>query len=140
MPLDYINSDLLYTGVILHDLAKIDELDSPPVGIATGYTAKGNLIGHLVLGAINVERLCNTYGIPDEVKLTVQHMLLSHHGIPEYGSPKVPMLLEAQVLNLIDELDAKIYEFNEAVENKEPGTFSPKVFALGNIQVYKPNI
>lgn len=73
-------------------------------------------------------------------KLTVQHMLLSHHGIPEYGSPKVPMILEAQVLNLIDELDAKIYEFNEAAENTEPGTFSPKVFALGNIQVYKPNI
>ena len=135
-----INSDLLYTGVILHDLAKIDEIDSAPVGIATGYTAKGNLIGHLVLGAMNVERLCNTYGIPDDVKLTVQHMLLSHHGIPEYGSPKVPMILEAQVLNLIDELDAKIYEFNEAAENTEPGTFSPKVFSLGNIQVYKPNI
>ena len=50
------------------------------------------------------------------------------------------MILEAQVLNLIDELDAKIYEFNEAAENTEPGTFSPKVFALGNIQVYKPNI
>ena len=89
---------------------------------------------------INVERLCNTYGIPDEVKLTVQHILLSHHGIPEYGSPKVPMVLEAQVLNLIDELDAKIYEFNKAAENTEPGTFSPKVFSLGNIQVYKPNI
>ena len=50
------------------------------------------------------------------------------------------MILEAQVLNLIDELDAKIYEFNEAAENTEPGTFSPKVFSLGNIQVYKPNI
>lgn len=133
-----INSDLLFAGVILHDLAKIDELETTPLGIATGYTPKGNLIGHLVLGAMKIDKLCDELNISDENRMLVEHMLLSHHGKPEYGAAKVPMLLEAQVLNLLDELDAKVYEFNEAVKETEPGTMSPKVFPLGNISVYCP--
>ncbi len=135
-----INRSLLLSGVILHDLAKIDEIDSCELGIATKYTIRGNLLGHLVMGAIKVEKLCNELKISDEIKTLIEHMILSHHGKPEYGAAKVPMILEAQILNMIDELDAKIYEFNEAVETIEAGTFSSKVFALGNISVYKPAV
>lgn len=135
-----INRSLLLAGVILHDLAKIDEIDSCDLGIATKYTAKGNLLGHLVMGAIKVEKLCEELGISDETRMLVEHMILSHHGKPEYGAAKVPMILEAQVLNIIDDLDAKIYEFNEVTEDIDSGSFSSKVFALGNIQVYKPAV
>lgn len=135
-----INRDLLLTGVILHDIGKIEEIDSCDLGIAEKYTPKGNLLGHLVMGAMIVDRACDSYAISDEIRTTVQHMLISHHGKPEYGAAKVPMILEAQVLNLIDDLSAKIYEFKSAAENIDPGTFSQKVFALGNIPVYKPDI
>ena len=135
-----INRDLLLAGVILHDIAKIEEIDSCELGIAEKYTPEGNLLGHLVMGALIVDKACDYLEISDEIRTTVQHMLISHHGKPEYGAAKVPMILEAQVLNLIDDLSAKIYEFKSAAENIDPGTFSPKIFALGNIQVYKPDI
>ncbi len=136
----FINRDLLLTGVILHDLAKIDEIDACELGPKSTYTVNGNLLGHLVMGAINIDKLCDKLAISDEVRASVLHMLISHHGKLEYGSAKQPCFLEAMVLNMIDDLDAKIYEFCEAVKDVEPGSFGAKNFALGNIQAYKTAI
>ena len=92
------------------------------------------------MGAIRIDKLCDELNLSDSVRTAVLHMLISHHGKLEYGSAKQPCFLEAMILNAIDDLDAKIYEFAEAVKDIDPGSFSTKNFALGNIQVYKTNI
>ena len=91
----------MLAGVILHDIAKIEEIDSCELGIAEKYTSEGNLLGHLVVGALIVDKACDYLEISDEIRTTVQHMLISHHRKPEYGAAKAPMILEAQVLNLM---------------------------------------
>jgi len=102
--------------------------------------SSGNLLGHLVMGAIRIDKLCDELNLSDYVRTAVLHMLISHHGKLEYGSAKQPCFLEAMILNAIDDLDAKIFEFIEAVKDVDPGSFSAKSFALGNIQVFNPNI
>lgn len=135
-----VNRDLLLTGVILHDLAKIDEVEACELGPKSSYTVEGNLLGHLVMGALRIDKLCDEFSISDSVRTAVLHMLISHHGKLEYGSAKQPSFLEAMLLNAIDDLDAKTYEFCDAVKDVDPGSFGAKIFALGNIQVFKPNI
>lgn len=136
----FVNRDLLLTGVILHDLAKIDEIEACELGPKSTYTVSGNLLGHLVMGAIRIDKLCDELNLSDYVRTAVLHMLISHHGKNEYGSAKQPCFLEAMILNAIDDLDAKIFEFFEAVKDVDPGSFGAKNFALGNIQVFKPKI
>lgn len=135
---DSINQELLLAGVILHDVAKIFEIDACELGIASDYSVKGKLFGHLYMGAEMIAQIGKETGVDDEIIMLIEHMILSHHGKTEYGAVKPPMIIEAQVLSLLDDLDAKIYEFDEALKDTEPGTMSKKVFSLGNIQVYKP--
>lgn len=100
-----MNRDLLLTGALLHDIGKIEELG---VGTSIEYTDKGSLVGHLILGTLLVERVTNAMGdFPEVKKLLVMHMILSHHGRYEYGSPVLPAIPEALALHHIDNLDAK---------------------------------
>ena len=92
----------------LHDIAKLDELQVEETGIAGGYTTQGELIGHLVMGAMMVRDAAKELGLPDETAILVEHMLISHHGIPEYGCAVRPMVLEAEVLSTLDNLDATV--------------------------------
>ena len=131
-----INSDLLLAGVLLHDVAKCDEFEVNEAGTATGYTLEGNLVGHLAKGAIIIDRYAEKLGISDETKFLLQHMVLSHHGEPEFGAAIRPMFLEAEILSELDLLDARMYEVEEAVGNAPAGDYTSRLWALDNRKFY----
>jgi 3'-5' exoribonuclease len=113
----FLNRDLLMTGAIMHDIAKTKELSPMP---ENEYTEEGNLMGHLVMGSEMIGERANTIeGFPNELKLQLQHMILSHHGKLEYGSPKKPTLAEAFALNMADTVDATMETLKETLK-KEP--------------------
>lgn len=132
-----LDMDLVYAGVILHDIAKLTELTVGELGIASGYSVSGQLIGHIALGVAMVERVSAELMIPEEITRLVQHMLLSHHGQPEYGSPKPPMFPEAEVVSLLDLLDAKLFTMYDALENTPVGEFTERIWSLDNRQLYR---
>ena len=108
-----VNADLLVTGALLHDLGKVDELSYEG---AFDYTDEGRLLGHLYMGAEFVDKACRSLsGFPPEKTMLVKHMILSHHGELEYGSPKRPKTLEAVLLHFVENMDAKATAFSDAV-------------------------
>ena len=125
-----VDRDLLIAGALLHDVAKIEEFDIAPSGLVSGYSLKGELLGHLVMGAMIVERAAEKTGLDEKTKMYVQHMLLSHHGDPQFGAAVKPSFLEAEVLSSLDMLDAKIYEIENSITTVEPGGFSARQWAL----------
>ena len=131
-----VDSDLLIAGAALHDIAKTREMAANELGIATEYTTDGNLVGHLIRGAMMVRACGEKLNISEEKIVLLEHMLISHHGIPEYGSPIRPMFLEAMILNTLDELDAKMYEFTEISSGLEPHTFSDRHRMLDDRRIY----
>ncbi|MCQ2489722.1 MAG: HD domain-containing protein [Clostridia bacterium] len=131
-----IDKDLLVAGAALHDIGKLEEIESSTLGVASEYSVDGNLIGHLVRGAFIVRKTGEELGIDEEKIRLLEHMLLSHHGNPEYGAAVRPMFLEASVLNMLDDLDAKIYEISEFASEVEPGTLTQRQWALDNVRIY----
>ena len=125
-----IDRDLLLAGTLLHDIAKLEEFAVSELGMVTEYSVKGQLLGHLVLGAQEVKEVAEALNIPEEKSILLQHLLLSHHGQPEFGAAVVPMCAEAELLNYIDNIDAKMEIYRENLEKTQPGTFSPRIFAL----------
>ncbi len=116
----HMNFDLLLFGAIFHDIGKIWELEWTNKGIR--YTDKGRLVGHLVMSAELVERKASQIlGFPEEQIVILKHIVLSHHGRLEYGSPKVPMLLEAYVVWMIDDLDSKIDSITQFMNQDNSG-------------------
>ena len=132
-----LNASLLVAGVIIHDLAKIDEMDADALGLVADYSIDGKLLGHIVRGVVNIQAAAEKTGASKAKALLLQHMVLSHHGIPEYGSPIAPKFPEAEVLNTLDTLDARMYEMDEALSRTMPGGFSEKVWGLDNRQLYR---
>lgn len=132
-----VRRDLLLSGAILHDIAKIDELQTEDMGLASGYTTPGVLLGHLVMGAMEVRDTASRLGISGETALLLEHMLLSHHGLPEYGCAVRPMLLEAELLSMADNLDATVNQITTAVQSVETGNFSEKLWALDQRKFYR---
>ena len=135
-----INKDLLLSGAILHDVAKTWELETAQSGLASGYSTEGELIGHLVKGAMYVEETAKKLGISGEKVTLLEHMILSHHGVPEYGAAVRPMFLEAEILSTLDSLDATIYEINNAIDGVEKGGFSDRQWALDNRKLYNHHL
>jgi 3'-5' exoribonuclease len=133
-----LDRDLLVTGVILHDVGKIRELEWE-----TGfdYTVEGVLLGHIQMGVTLVEKTIATLpDFPDRLRTLVLHMILSHHGKLEFGSPKLPMIPEALVLNFLDDLDAKMMavaqEFEKSArEGRAPDELTGKVWSLDQRQL-----
>lgn len=132
-----LNRELVMTGVILHDMEKINEIDSNELGISTGYSFEGKMLGHLVQGVRTIDRLAAELDIPREKAVMLEHMILSHHYEPEFGSPKKPLFPEAEMLHYLDMVDAKMFDMQEAVEKTEPGCFSDRVWTLDNRNVYR---
>jgi 3'-5' exoribonuclease len=131
-----VNKDLLLSGAILHDVAKTWELESNSVGLAKGYTVEGELIGHLVKGAMYVNDTAKELGIDSQEVALLEHMILSHHGVPEYGAAVRPMFLEAEILSTLDALDATIYEINSATSKVDANQFTDRQWALDNRKLY----
>jgi len=133
-----LDRDLLLTGVILHDIGKVREL-SWEIGFE--YTIEGTLLGHIQIGAALAERTMDSLpNFPPKLKTLVLHMILSHHGKLEFGSPKLPMIPEALVLNFLDDLDAKMQamngEFDKCIrEGKGPDEMTGKVWSLDQRQL-----
>jgi 3'-5' exoribonuclease len=132
-----VNRSLLYAGCILHDMGKVLELTGP---VATQYTTEGNLIGHLVLIDEQIMLAAHELGIDSESEdlLLLRHMVLAHHGKYEYGSPKLPALLEAELLHRIDDLDAAVYAITNALQHTRPGSFTDSIMSQGGRKFYRP--
>lgn len=108
-----LDRDLLLAGGILHDIGKIYEFSYDSV---VSYTDEGRLIGHIVMGAAMVDKKIDALtGFPSLLALKLRHIMLSHHGDLEYGSPKRPKTLEALVVHFMDDLDAKVNAFQEFI-------------------------
>ncbi|WP_164103601.1 3'-5' exoribonuclease YhaM family protein [Candidatus Laterigemmans baculatus] len=128
-----LDGDQLLLGAFLHDLGKVEELAG---GDETSYTDRGQLVGHIVIGVqmlaekiAEVER-SGGEAVPQQLRWKLEHLVLSHHGMLEYGSPKIPLTLEALTLHHLDNLDAKIASATSIIEND--------VAADGNWTNYNP--
>lgn len=132
-----LNRELVMTGVILHDMEKINEIQSNELGVSTGYSFEGKMLGHLVQGVRTIDRLANELGMPREKAVMLEHMILSHHYEPEFGSPKKPLFPEAEMLHYLDMIDAKMFDMQDALEKTEPGEFSDRVWTLDNRTLYR---
>lgn len=130
-----LDKDLLYAGVILHDLGKVTELSGP---VATNYTVEGNLLGHISIMVNEIAEAAKELQIEGEEVMVLQHLVLSHHGKAEWGSPKPPMIKEAEILHYIDNIDAKMNMIDRALDKVKPGEFTERIFALDNRSFYKP--
>lgn len=134
----FLDKDLLFAGVIAHDLAKLDEMAVDSLGLVSDYTRDGRLVGHIVRGVVNIEKAAACTGAVRERATLLQHLVLSHHGEAEFGSPVPPKCPEALALSAIDRLDAKLFQMRDALRGVEPGSFSAPVWALDRIEIYKP--
>ncbi|MHC4139665.1 MAG: 3'-5' exoribonuclease YhaM family protein [Planctomycetota bacterium] len=114
-----LNRDLLICGIILHDIGKISELCYEK---NFHYSDEGQLIGHLITGVLMIEEKAKQIDdFPKTLLNLLRHLILSHHGEYEWGSPKLPMTLEALALHYLDNIDAKIHAFNKAIlSDKDP--------------------
>jgi len=111
-----VNLDLITTGAILHDVGKTRELS---YSRAFGYTDEGRLLGHITIGVEMIdEKIRKIEGFPAELAMLVKHMILSHHGVYEYGSPKRPKTVEATILSYLDDLDAKVNSLQALIESE----------------------
>lgn len=131
----YLSKDYLYSGIILHDLGKILEFS----GVEnTEYTLKGQLLGHLVMGGIFINDVAKELGyLEKEETLILEHMVLSHHGLPQFGACKKPQTAEAEVLWYIDTLDSKLRVLGEVLENTKDGDFTDTIGVLDKTKFYK---
>ena len=103
---EMINRDLLLTGAFLHDIGKIHELT---FARSFAYTTRGQLLGHMIIELEMLhEKVAQVPGFPDEYKTLIEHLIISHHGKYEFGSPKMPMFPEALMLHYLDDLDSKM--------------------------------
>lgn len=130
-----INRDFVIGGALIHDLGKTLELSGP---IATKYTDEGKLLGHISIMVSEIRMAADKLGITGETPLLLEHMILSHHTKPEFGSPIPPLTREAFVLASIDDFDAKMNIILKATENVKKGEWSEKVFAMDAHAFYVP--
>ena len=134
-----VDRELLIAGAMLHDIAKTNEFEVSQTGTATGYSVKGNLIGHLAEGAMMIRETARELSLDMETSMLLEHMVLSHHGDPEFGACQRPAFLEAILLSQLDMLDATVFEVNDATAKLETGEFSGRMWALDNRKLYNHN-
>lgn len=132
-----LNADLIYSAITLHDLGKTVELSGP---VVPTYTLEGKLLGHISIGQSMIAEAAKELHIEGEEVVLLQHMILAHHGKNEFGSPVLPQIREAEIVHMIDNMDARIQMFDKALSQTEAGEFSKRVFALENRTIYKPKM
>lgn len=136
---DTVDRSLLIAGTFAHDLQKETEFARSELGLVTGYSMKGQLLGHLVMGAQEVGQVARELNLPEEKSVLLQHLVLSHHGEPEYGAAVRPICAESELLSYIDQIDSRMEIYREAFDKLEEGEFSNRIFALEK-RVYKHSI
>lgn len=131
-----LNRDLLLAGALVHDVGKTVEMSGP---ISTEYTLAGRLEGHISIANGILTEVAEAKGYEgSEQAVLLHHMILSHHGHYEFGSPVLPQVQEAEVLSLVDNLDARMNTLRQALDGIKPGTWTTRMFALENRAFYKP--
>lgn len=129
-----VNRDLLISGILLHDIGKITELEGP---IVYHYSTEGKLLGHISIMVGEIRMAAKELGITSEVPMLLEHMVLAHHDKPEFGSPVAPMTKEALLLTLIDNMDSKMAIVDKALDAVNPGEFTQKIYPLDGRTLYK---
>lgn len=134
-----LNKSLLFAGIMLHDLAKVIELSGPD---NTEYTVKGNLIGHIALIDEELTKVIVELNIDDDKEevTVLRHVILSHHGLLEYGSPVRPRIMEAEIIHMIDNIDAEMMMMMTALGQIDHGEMTSRIFAMDNRSFYKPRL
>ena len=134
-----LNKSLLFAGIMLHDLGKVIELSGPD---NTEYTVRGNLIGHIALIDEEITKVLGELNIDDtkEDVTVLRHVVLSHHGLLEYGSPVRPRIMEAEIIHMIDNIDAEMMMMTTALSRIGEGEMTSRLFALDNRSFYKPRL
>ena len=133
---DIIDRSLLLAGTFLHDFGKHQEFTLSQLGLVTDYSVKGQLLGHLVMGAQEVAKLAAVIGTPEDKTVLLQHMILSHHGEPESGAAVKPICAESELLSQIDMIDSRMEIYRETLQDLQVGEVSNRIFALEK-RVYK---
>ena len=129
-----LNRDLLITGILLHDIGKLIELEGP---VVYKYSVEGKLLGHISIMAAEIREAADFLKIKSEIPMLLEHMVLSHHDKPEFGSPVSPMIKEALLLTMIDNMDSKMAIVTKALETVDEGEFTQKLFSLDGRTLYK---
>ncbi len=124
---EVVDRSLLLTGTLLHDFGKEREFAVTGIGLVSDYSTPGKLLGHLVMGAQEIAALCRDLAVPEEKSLLLQHLILSHHGEPEFGAAVVPQCAEAELLSYIDKIDSRMEIYGEVFDKLQPGTFSERI-------------
>lgn len=132
-----INHDLLLAGTLIHDIGKVIELSSLP---SVEYTFEGNMLGHISIGFYELKKVCEELKISNETTTLLGHMILTHHGEYEFGSPVLPKLLEATLLNLCDLIDSKTEEICKGLKDTLPGEYTSRLLAFDGRSFYKPTL
>ena len=130
-----LNRDVLIAGALIHDIGKTIELSGP---IATKFTLEGKLLGHISIMQAEVKEAADALGMSGEIPVLMEHMVLSHHTQPEFGSPIPPETREALALAMIDDLDAKMNILDKAYQGVAPGEWTQKVFTIDDRYFYNP--
>lgn len=133
----YLNKDLLFAGILIHDMAKITEMSGP----GGQYTKEGQLLGHLVIISNEISKIAEKHGIAgSEEALLLKHIGVSHHGIAQFGAAKKPQTGEALLIWYLDTIDSKLQTLGEELELTEKGDFTSSVAVLDKMRFYKPNL
>ncbi len=130
-----LNRDVLIAGCILHDIGKTIELSGP---VAPSYTLEGKLLGHISIMQAEIREAAHALKIEGEIPVVLEHMILSHHGQPDFGSAVMPLTREALALSMIDDMDAKMNILDKAYADVKPGEFTQKIFSMDDRYFYLP--
>lgn len=135
---DKLDSELLVCATALHDIGKLEELLTDEFG-GTTYTVEGQLLGHGILGIQMVSEKGKALGTDEEKLRCLLHCIAAHHGRPEWGTLQPPKIAEAMVVNYLDLIDSRMYQFEKIAANTEPGSYSASPsWSLDNVNVYVP--
>lgn len=134
----YLNRDLVYAGIIIHDIGKLIELTGPK-GIE--YTKQGNLLGHISIGSNMLFKVALELGYEDtEEYLALNHIVLAHHGQNDYGSPKEPLIAEAALIYLLDFTDSRLASLEKEILSTEEGNYTNPIATFDRKAFYVPKI
>ncbi len=130
-----LNRDIVIGVCLIHDLGKLVELSGP---VATKFTLEGKLLGHISIEQAEVREAAHQLGLTGEIPVLVEHMILSHHSKPDFGSPVMPLTREALVVAMVDDLDAKMNILDKAYDVIQPGEFTSRLMTMDDRYFYKP--